>query len=419
MRRISTSAALLLVLLACSDTAPRFGGAAATIFVDPESATIVAGDTMRFFAAVRDASGFPTAAPVQWRSENTAVVTIDSTGLATAALSGIVLNSSITATSGSAAKSAAITVEPCGTACGAWVSHAGMAAPRRELAVAGDANVLYAAGGTSNPSASADGGPQVDQLTVATGAWTSVTPMPDGRRAAAAVVVGGQLYVLGGSMLVPAPSTTTVRRFNPASNTWVDRAPMPTARIGIVNGDAPSGTIAVASGGIIYVLGGASAAVDAYDPQTNTWATRTPMPTFGRFTAAADVNGVLYAITRDVVSTAQTNVQSYDPATNVWSLKNRFTGTGNPVFAATVSGVLYLVTTNPILGGGSREAIYAYHPATDRWTPKSPAPDPGLGTSLPAGTSVSVGGAASSSALHIVYSRVGASPASVVLSFTP
>lgn len=54
--------------------------------------------------------------------------------------------------------------------------------------------------------------------------------------------------------------------------------------------------------GIIYAVGGTSpasvfdATVDAYDPTTNSWTTRTPMLT-GRYGLGVSVvNGILYAV---------------------------------------------------------------------------------------------------------------------------
>ena len=59
---------------------------------------------------------------------------------------------------------------------------------------------------------------------------------------------------------------------------------------------------AVAFNGDLLVLGGYDGAghylntVEAYNPSTNTWAQRPPMPTARCCLGAAAVNGVLYAI---------------------------------------------------------------------------------------------------------------------------
>jgi hypothetical protein len=53
--------------------------------------------------------------------------------------------------------------------------------------------------------------------------------------------------------------------------------------------------------GILYAVGGATAAstvntVEAYDPTTNTWTTKAPMPTARRSLRIGVLNSVLYAI---------------------------------------------------------------------------------------------------------------------------
>lgn len=413
MRSISASATVVLLgIVACGETAPRFGGTGTTIFIDPASATIVAGDTLRFFAAVRDASGLPVAAAVQWRSQNTAVVAIDSTGLATAALSGIVLNSTVSATSGGVTKTAAVTVKPCAIDCGTWSLKPGLPTPRTAVAIAGTPDALFVFGGVAVSGGAASS--EVTEFVTTLDQWrVRAGTMPDGRAYASAGTIGGFLFVVGGAQNNPYAPTTTLRRFTYATDVWTTRAAMPAARIGAIGG-APSGAIAVGVNGILYVVGGASAVVDAYDPSTNTWSSRAPMPSPALITAGAELNGLLYTMTRDVSSTATTSVQVYDPATNVWTAKGLFPGKGTLVFAATVNGVLYAVTSNPVQNGGALAAIYAYNPTADRWTAKEPAPDAGLGSGQ-----ILVGGAATRGALHVLYARIGTTPASVLLTFTP
>ncbi len=65
--------------------------------------------------------------------------------------------------------------------------------------------------------------------------------------------------------------------YDPATNTWSTRAPMPTARTLLAAATGPDG--------LTYVFGGLPAGpgvlntVEAYDPVTNTWRTVPSMPT--------------------------------------------------------------------------------------------------------------------------------------------
>ena len=110
-------------------------------------------------------------------------------------------------------------------------------------------------------------------------------PTPSGDR-------GGrrQLYVIGGykqaglSIWQPVAS---VYAYDPAMDTWAERAPMPT----------PRGALSVTlHDGKLYAIGGYdrkanSAAVEVYDPEGNTWAARTPLPTPRDHLAAAPCPG--------------------------------------------------------------------------------------------------------------------------------
>jgi N-acetylneuraminic acid mutarotase len=114
--------------------------------------------------------------------------------------------------------------------------------------------------------------------------------------------MNGILYAIGGSRAsVGAVGDTddvaAVEGYDPTSNTWTTRASMPT----------PRGSFGVTSiNGIAYVAGGISSAglgnvsylatVIAYDPSSNMWTTKTSMPTAQWELAASAINGLLYAV---------------------------------------------------------------------------------------------------------------------------
>ncbi|HEX8695032.1 MAG TPA: Ig-like domain-containing protein [Longimicrobium sp.] len=83
-------------------------GIVGQVVVSPASATINVGQTQQFTATLIDLHGNPVTGPtVTWSSSNTAVATIDQTGLATGVSPGTV---TITATSGGASGTATLTV---------------------------------------------------------------------------------------------------------------------------------------------------------------------------------------------------------------------------------------------------------------------------------------------------------------------
>ena len=114
--------------------------------------------------------------------------------------------------------------------------------------------------------------------------------MPTPRLTLGVGVVNGILYAVGvysSSGLVAA-----VEAYDPATDTWTTKSPMPTPRNGLGVGVVD---------GILYAVGGGGnsgvvATLEAYDPVADTWTTETCMPTARVGVGAGVVNGVLYAV---------------------------------------------------------------------------------------------------------------------------
>jgi N-acetylneuraminic acid mutarotase len=136
-------------------------------------------------------------------------------------------------------------------------------------------------------------------------------------------VVNGLLYAVGGedTATISYPSyMPTVEAYNPTTDTWTAKAPMPTARAGLAVGVID---------GVLYALGGGCEGiargnpmptVEAYDPDTDSWTTRAAMPTVscGGLSAGV-VKGILYTVAGD--GPGQSALLAYDPATDLWSRK--------------------------------------------------------------------------------------------------
>ncbi len=104
------------------------------------------------------------------------------------------------------------------------------------------------------------------------------------------VVLGGKLHAIGGRFEIFAHNTDLHDVYDPATETWRPRAPLPAPR---------SGMAAALLGGRIFVFGGehgggAFFQNEAYDPATDTWATLAPMPTPRHGTGAAVVGDAIY-----------------------------------------------------------------------------------------------------------------------------
>ncbi|MGQ0761524.1 MAG: thrombospondin type 3 repeat-containing protein [Acidobacteriota bacterium] len=231
---------------------------------------------------------------------------------------------------------------------------------------------------TSNPDqADGDSDGAGDACDTCVNAWISRASMPQGlSHAKASGVIGGRLYVAGGSP--PAGFTTNaVYEYNPQTDSWATKAPIPTSR-----SMAGSGVIA----GKLYVVGGwingdsntSTNALQAYDPVSNAWTTLASAPTVRGQVATAVVGGKLY-VTGGRASCCvvqYANLEIYDPVSNTWSTGAPIPQSSEGPAGAEIGGRFYVV------GGYDRPAnvmvqsLQIYNPATNTWSTGAPIPTP-------------------------------------------
>lgn len=119
----------------------------------------------------------------------------------------------------------------------------------------------------------------------ARGRWSQIAPAPTARNSAAAAVIEGRLFVVGGRQALKQAdgslrqvNLAQLEVYDPATDRWTTRAPMPLAQGGLA---------AAAHGGRLYVFGGEQwvperkvfAEAWAYDPARDRWSALPPLPT--------------------------------------------------------------------------------------------------------------------------------------------
>ncbi len=193
--------------------------------------------------------------------------------------------------------------------------------------------------------------------------WRALAPLPTRRGAASAAAANGKLYVIGGAGPFPADpnqsihparphrSLGTVEEYDPATKTWRERAPMPTARNHAAVG-AVKGKVYVIGGRLgaafITVFPGNVDLVQEYDPATDAWALKAPMPTARSAASSAVLNDRIYVAGGEV----QTNeylaafraFEAYDPATNTWERLPRMPVPRHGLAVAAVGNRIHLVS---------------------------------------------------------------------------
>jgi hypothetical protein len=208
---------------------------------------------------------------------------------------------------------------------------------------------------------------------IAPSPWALKTPMPTTRRSFATAKSGGLAYLIGGEVPVAGPlpgaSLALVEAYDPASDTWSSISPMPTAR---------RAAAAATVNGVIYVFGGSGgvdllATVEAFDTTTGMWSTRAPMPTPRRAAAATAVGSVICVFggvgaTGDLATT-----ECYDPTTDKWTGALAAMPTMRDSLAAiTVGATAYAIGGNNFVGGGTVgvgpvAAVESYDLASNTW----------------------------------------------------
>jgi hypothetical protein len=152
--------------------------------------------------------------------------------------------------------------------------------------------VIYVVGGV---------GPEQEAALVydaAADAWRQGARMAAPREHLAAAIANGKVYAIGGRWS-DRGNVGTVEEYDPATDSWVERAPLPTARGGLA-----AATVDLAEGERIFVVGGESFGEgsrtfeenEAYDPVADTWRTEAPMLISRHGLGAAAVDDYLFAI---------------------------------------------------------------------------------------------------------------------------
>ncbi len=209
-----------------------------------------------------------------------------------------------------------------------------------------------------------------------TDTWLEGAPLPilGGVDHPNVAAVSGKVYFLGGIRIGTGFVTGRTFEYDPADNTWTERAPMPIPR-------AASGVAAL--GGRIYVAGGLAdsgsvSSFEAFDPTTNSWTVLPPMPTARDHLTAQAVGSKFYAIAgRRGGSNFNVN-EEYDPVTNTWTARASIPTPRGGLGSGTIGGRIQ------VFGGegpsGTPEGTFPqneeYDPSTDTWRILAPMPTP-------------------------------------------
>jgi N-acetylneuraminic acid mutarotase len=221
--------------------------------------------------------------------------------------------------------------------------------------------------------------------------WATKAPMHFPRTGAAAAAVNGIVYVIGGSQKYSTSDTgfsyksiNSTEAYDPTTDTWVDKAPMPTPRDGLG---------AAVFQEKIYCFGGRNVSKDysisinvneVYDTETNSWEPKTPMPTARSHFQANEVNGKIYLIGGSIKTTKKSSqVEIYDPITDTWAIGSPIPTAVAGYASAVLDGKIYIIS-GVAFDRSYTNLTQIYDPKTDKLS---------FGAAIPMGVTAAAAGA--------------------------
>lgn len=246
-----------------------------------------------------------------------------------------------------------------------WTRKKQMPIPAHHVAAVDYHGKIYLFGGGAQPDPAEGNWVPLNnswEYDPAADSWKALAPMPTARGSALAAVVRGKIYVIGGASVHPgakivslAPalphrSLATNEMYDPATNKWESRSPMPTARnhasIGMVNGK-----IYILGGrvGSVFVNASATDVVEEYDPSTDSWGiAKARMPTARSGTAYGTYGGKIYVAGGEYLNSqvvgAFRDLEAYDSVANAWTMLPPLPLPRNAPAGAVLGNRLYLIS---------------------------------------------------------------------------
>jgi hypothetical protein len=234
--------------------------------------------------------------------------------------------------------------------------------------------------------------------------WKSKASMLEARALLGIAVVNGKIHVIGGSIHYV---------YDPATDDWVAKEPMPTERLYF--------GIAVCQNKI-YAIGGGywdadvgwitSNVTEVYDAATDSWESKTPMPTGRMSLSASAVDGKIYLIAGETggPSSIVALNEVYDVANDTWTTKKPIHYPVDSYASAVVGGKIYVISGFEGLYHGTLvDYTQIYDPTTDSWS---------MGASLPESLRDGAAGAITGTLAPKRIYVIGGGPEMVALNLT-
>lgn len=227
-------------------------------------------------------------------------------------------------------------------------------------------DMIYVTGGVSDYAILSD----MEMYNTLNNSWENKTNMTTPRKQLTTSVVNGKIYAIGGfnHEINGYDSLRTVEAYDPKTDTWETKSSMSIGRSGLASAVVDNKIYVI--GGNITEAGGSYPSsnylgtLEVYDPKTDRWETKTPMPTNRQYFNAVAVEKKIYCIGGQDNSSFLNTVEVYDTETDTWETKANMLESRAIFSAHYFDGKIYAIGG---FNGKSINSIETYNIETDTW----------------------------------------------------
>ena len=228
--------------------------------------------------------------------------------------------------------------------------------------------------------------------------WIKLADIPNSTFNLALAAVNGKIYAIGGDLF-----QNTNREYSPDTDSWKILEPMPTGRQHVDCG---------VFGDEIYVMGGLTSwqsitkKHEAYNVQSNSWVERADIPSLRNNAAVVTMDSLIYVIggagTKEDVWGDVWTVETYNVKSDRWEQKNDLPLLLFKPASIVVNGELFVLGGQTLIHGKNdcSDKVLIYKPETDSWVET---------TSLPA-KNVFFGCVSIGNKIYVIGGTVGGNP---------
>lgn len=239
-----------------------------------------------------------------------------------------------------------------------WRATAALPNGIQQFGIAVSGGKIFVAGGYASTGTRDNPVEQVsDNLWIfdpSVGTWVNGAPMPEPRVGHALVAVGGKIYSFGGRGQNPG----RVFVYDPGADRWSTlKSAMPAPR---------ADAAAVAVGNLVYVIGGhessgATARVDIFDTDNDSWRAGPAMPAAREGHVAALLGGNIHVTGGESLSPPKTYADHFvlDVKSGTWTRADKLPTPRHGAVAAAAHGKLF------VIGGSPGAGVYTVFTQTD------------------------------------------------------